>query len=67
VTLADRLYRTEAGDELVDERTGERRVVVQIQRAEDIRLGDLTGYSARAMEVNALWAGGRRRGPFWLR
>ena len=64
MTLADRAYRTEVGDELPDRLDGQRRQVERIWRGEDIHLGDSTGLSSRAMEVNALWAGsGQRRGP----
>lgn len=56
--LRDREYRTIPGDVVVDEK-GERRVVIEVIRAEQIRIADRTGYSSKAIETNALWAGMR--------
>jgi hypothetical protein len=53
----DRQYRTDVGDEFVDEITGIRYVVERVWRAEDIRNGDPVCGGAGATEKNSLWGG----------
>lgn len=56
-------YRTNVGDVLRDERTGQQKQVVAVWRGEDIsRFIDGTGYRQRADERSALY-GGHRTNP----
>lgn len=60
--LIERPYRTCLGDVLVDERTGERWIVVAITRAEDIKR-DWSKVDSRSIETQSTFSTGRRRGP----
>lgn len=62
-------YRTHAGAVLTDERTGQRREVVEVYRPEDLpRFGDSRCYLRKPLgERSALHGGGRRRGPAMAR
>lgn len=62
-------YRTHTGAVLTDERTGQRREVVEVYRPEDLpRFVDERCYLRKPLgERSALHGGGRRRGPAMAR
>jgi hypothetical protein len=60
--MSDRGYRTEPGDVLTHEHTGEQRTVIEVYRSEDlVRFQDWRAWLHRADEQTALTTGGGRR------